>query len=103
MEVAQKFLIALRKIGQKIRDRRLDPEQITEQILKTTFNTAGIPDPDLLIRTSGEQRMSNYLLWQMAYTELLFVDKFWPEFTSEDFIETLITLSNRERRFGTAA
>jgi undecaprenyl diphosphate synthase len=97
------ILHALRKIGQKIRDRRLDPEKITEQIFEEHLYTAGIPDPDLLIRTSGEQRISNYLLWQVAYTELLFVDKFWPDFTPEDFMETLLTYQNRERRFGTAA
>lgn len=97
------ILHAIRKIGQKIRDRRLDPEAITAEILEEHLYTAGIPDPDLLIRTSGEQRISNYLLWQVAYTELIFVDKFWPDFTPEDFMETLITYQNRERRFGTAA
>lgn len=97
------ILQALRKIAQKIRDRRLEPDTITEQIFEEHLYTAGVPDPDLLIRTSGEQRISNYLLWQVAYTELLFVDKFWPDFTPEDFINTLITYQNRERRFGTAA
>lgn len=97
------ILHALRKIGEKIRDRLLDPEKLTEQIFEEHLYTAGVPDPDLLIRTSGEQRISNYLLWQVAYTELIFVDKFWPDFTPEDFMETLITYQNRERRFGTAA
>lgn len=97
------ILYALRKIGQKVRDRLLDPEKITEQIFEDHLYTAGVPDPDLLIRTSGEQRISNYLLWQVAYTELIFVNKFWPDFTPEDFMETLITYQNRERRFGTAA
>lgn len=97
------ILHAMRNIGQKIRDRRLDPEKITEQIFEEHLYTAGIPDPDLMIRTSGEQRISNYLLWQVAYTELIFVDKFWPDFTPEDFMETLMTYQNRERRFGTAA
>lgn len=94
---------AVRTIAEKIRDRRLDPETITEQIFQQHLYTAGIPDPDLLIRTSGEQRISNYLLWQLAYTELIFVDKFWPDFTSEDFMDALLTYQNRERRFGTAA
>jgi undecaprenyl diphosphate synthase len=94
---------AARAIAEKIRDRRLDPEAITEQTLEQHLYTAGVPDPDLLIRTSGEQRISNYLLWQLAYTELVFVDKFWPEFTPEDFMEALLTYQNRERRFGTAA
>jgi undecaprenyl diphosphate synthase len=94
---------AARAIAEKVRDRRLDPEGITEQTLEQHLYTAGVPDPDLLIRTSGEQRISNYLLWQLAYTELVFVDKFWPEFTPEDFMEALLTYQNRERRFGTAA
>jgi undecaprenyl diphosphate synthase len=94
---------AVKEIAEKVRDRRLDPENITEQTFEQHLYTAGVPDPDLLIRTSGEQRISNYLLWQLAYTELVFVDKFWPDFTSEDFMEALLTYQNRERRFGTAA
>jgi len=94
---------AVKEIAQKVRDRRLDPEKVTEQIFEQHLYTAGVPDPDLLIRTSGEQRISNYLLWQVAYTELVFVDKFWPEFTPEDFMDALLTFQNRERRFGTAA
>ncbi len=94
---------AVREIAQKSRDRRLDPDKITEQVFEQHLYTAGMPDPDLLIRTSGEQRISNYLLWQVAYTELVFVDKYWPDFTPEDFMEALLTYQNRERRFGTAA
>lgn len=94
---------AVVQIARKVRDRRLDPESITEQLFEQHLYTAGVPDPDLLIRTSGEQRISNYLLWQLAYTELVFVDKFWPDFTTEDFMEALLTYQNRERRFGTAA
>lgn len=94
---------AVREIAEKVRDRRLDPEKITEKLFEHHLYTNGVPDPDLLIRTSGEQRISNYLLWQLAYTELLFVDKFWPDFTPEDFMETLLTYQTRERRFGTAA
>jgi undecaprenyl diphosphate synthase len=97
------ILHAVKAISEKIRDHRLDPENLTEQIFEQHLYTAGIPDPDLLIRTSGEQRISNYLLWQLAYTELIFVDKFWPDFTPEDFMEALLTYQNRERRFGTAA
>ena len=94
---------AIQEIAQKVRDRRLDAEEITEKTFEEHLYTSGVPDPDLMIRTSGEQRISNYLLWQMAYTELVFVDKFWPDFTPEDFMETLLTYQNRERRFGTAA
>lgn len=97
------ILHAVQDIAKKVRDHRLDAEDITEQVFEAHLYTAGVPDPDLLIRTSGEQRISNYLLWQLAYTELVFVDKFWPEFTSADFMETLMTYQNRERRFGTAA
>lgn len=97
------ILHVVKQIAQKVRDRRLDPEKITEQDFEQHLYTAGIPDPDLLIRTSGEQRISNYLLWQVAYTELVFVDKFWPDFTPEDFMEALLTFQTRERRFGTAA
>ncbi len=97
------ILHAVRQIAEKARDRRMDPDSITEQVFEQHLYTAGVPDPDLLIRTSGEQRISNYLLWQLAYTELVFVDKFWPDFTPEDFMETLLTYQNRERRFGTAA
>ena len=94
---------AVKEIAEKVRDHRLDPERITEQLMEQHLYTTGVPDPDLLIRTSGEKRISNYLLWQLAYTELVFVDKFWPDFTPEDFMETLLTYQNRERRFGTAA
>lgn len=94
---------AVQQIGQKVRDRLLDPEKITEQIFEQHLYTAGIPDPDLLIRTSGEQRISNYLLWQLAYTELVFVNKFWPDFTPEDLMEAILIYQSRERRFGTAA
>lgn len=97
------ILHAVGEIAQKVRDRLLDPEGINEKIFEQYLYTAGVPDPDLLIRTSGEQRMSNYLLWQMAYTELVFVNKFWPDFTPEDFMESLLTYQDRERRFGTAA
>jgi len=94
---------AVQQIGQKVRDRLLDPEKITEQLFEQHLYTAGIPDPDLLIRTSGEQRISNYLLWQLAYTELVFVNKFWPDFTPEDLMEAILVYQSRERRFGTAA
>lgn len=97
------ILHAVQQIARKVRDHRLDPENLTEQVFEDHLYTAGVPDPDLFIRTSGEQRISNYLLWQLAYTELIFVDKYWPDFTQEDLMETLLTYQNRERRFGTAA
>ncbi len=94
---------AVQDIAKKVRDHRLNPEDINEQTLEQHLYTSDIPDPDLLIRTSGEQRISNYLLWQVAYTELIFIEKFWPDFTPEDFMESLLTFQSRERRFGTAA
>ena len=94
---------AAKVIAEKVRDRRLNPEDITEQTVTDHLYTAGVPDPDLLIRTSGEHRISNYLLWQLAYTELVFVDKLWPDFTPEDFMNAISTYQTRERRFGTAA
>ncbi len=94
---------AARLLAQKVKEHRLSPEEITEDLFAQHLYTADVPDPDLLIRTSGEQRISNYLLWQLAYTELVFVDKFWPDFTAQDFREAIETYSRRERRFGTAA
>jgi len=94
---------ATKAIAEKVRDKRLEPEDITEQVFENHLYTADVPDPDLLIRTSGEQRISNYLLWQLAYTELIFVEKFWPDFTAQDLEDALLTYQNRERRFGTAA
>lgn len=75
---------------------------ITEQDIKNNLATAGLPDPDLLIRTSGEQRISNFLLWQLAYTELYFSSKFWPDFNADDFDLALQYYSTRSRRFGLA-
>ena len=94
---------AARLLAQKVKEHRLSPEEITEDLFAQHLYTADVPDPDLLIRTSGEQRISNYLLWQLAYTELVFVDKFWPDFTAQDFREAIEIYSRRERRFGTAA
>ncbi len=73
---------------------------ITEQLISNTLLTAEIPDPDLLIRTSGEQRISNFLLWQCAYTEMVFTDTLWPDFGEKDFNEALIEYSSRDRRYG---
>lgn len=76
------------------------PEAITEEVFAQQLCTAGIPDPELLIRTSGEQRLSNFLLWQAAYAELHFTTKFWPEFREEDFYEAIRDFQQRQRRFG---
>jgi undecaprenyl diphosphate synthase len=91
---------AARRAAQLVRDGKLRLEDITEVTLESLLDTSGLPDPDLLIRTSGELRLSNFLLWQCAYTEFMFVDTYWPDFTREKFEEALAAFKDRERRFG---
>ena len=91
---------AVRKIAQDSKDGKIQPEDITEQSFPDYLDTAGIPDPDLLIRTSGEQRLSNYLMWQLAYTEFYFTDVPWPAFTKEDLQKAIEKYNGRKRRFG---
>ena len=91
---------AFRKIGDQIARGKILPEQINETMINQSLDTNGIPDPDLLIRTSGETRISNFLLWQLAYTELYFSEKLWPEFTSAQLLEAFADFSQRQRRFG---
>lgn len=79
---------------------RLDPADLTEESFAALLQTSGIPDPDLILRTSGELRLSNFLLWQSAYAELIFTDVLWPDFTAEDFANALAEYGRRERRFG---
>jgi undecaprenyl diphosphate synthase len=76
------------------------PEQLTEEVFSSYLDTAGLPDPDLIIRTSGERRISNFLLWQAAYTELYFTDTLWPDFEEQDLIAALVDYQGRQRRFG---
>ena len=78
----------------------LDPDAITPELFSTRLLTHGLPNPDLLIRTSGEHRLSNFLLWQSAYAELAFVDTLWPDFTGAHLFEALQVFAQRERRFG---
>ena len=77
-----------------------DPGRIDESLLNDCLDTAGIPDPDLLIRTCGEQRISNFLLWQLAYSEMYFTDKSWPEFDREELLKAIDAFNHRERRYG---
>lgn len=91
---------AVRKIATKVKNGELNVEDIDDHVVSDNLTTAGIPDPELLIRTSGELRLSNYLLWQMAYTELYFTDTLWPDFREESFYEAIIDYQKRERRFG---
>jgi undecaprenyl diphosphate synthase len=91
---------AMKKIGIDIQKGLLDPDSITDELIGKTLNTAHYPDPDLLIRTSGEQRISNFLLWEIAYSEVYFTDVLWPDFTKQHFLDAILDYQNRERRFG---
>ncbi|MCB0478623.1 MAG: isoprenyl transferase [Crocinitomicaceae bacterium] len=91
---------AMKIITQKAIDGEIDPESIDQEFIKQYLSTADFPDPELLIRTSGEMRVSNFLLWEMAYTELLFTEKYWPDFRKEDFFQAVLEYQQRERRFG---
>ena len=91
---------ALRKTAQRVKDSELNPEDITEDMISNGLDTAGIPDPDLLIRTGGEERISNFLLWQTAYSELYFCDAAWPDFNKAELEKAVDAFNNRERRYG---
>jgi undecaprenyl diphosphate synthase len=91
---------ACRRIAEKVKNNELAVEDIDNDLFGNHLNTAGMPDPELLIRTSGELRISNFLLWQIAYTELFFTEKLWPDFRKEDLYEAILDFQNRERRFG---
>lgn len=91
---------ALKIITEKAQNGELCPEQIDQEFIKQYLSTADFPDPELLIRTSGEMRVSNFLLWEMAYTELYFTEKYWPDFRKEDFFQAVFEYQQRERRFG---
>jgi undecaprenyl diphosphate synthase len=91
---------AARAMARDVRAGRLDPEDVDEQVLSGYLNTVGIPDPDLLIRTSGEMRISNFFLWQSAYTEIYFTETLWPDFREAHFLDALKVYQQRERRFG---
>ena len=96
----QEMSRAVRSIGEAVKTGEIDPSSITPELIARHLYTHGVPDPDLLIRTSGEQRLSNYLLWQCAYTELVFVDENWPDFTAETLNRALAEYMSRDRRFG---
>ncbi len=91
---------AVKMISEKVAKGEIKPEEVTEDLVSNNLYTAGIPDPELLIRTSGEKRVSNFMLWQLAYAEYFFTDVFWPDFTREDLYKAIIDFQNRERRFG---
>jgi undecaprenyl diphosphate synthase len=95
-EIAQ----AARRLSLDVKINKVHPEDVTENLFETYLSTAGVPDPELLIRTSGEMRISNFLLWQLAYTEFFITKKFWPDFRKEDLYEAICTFQKRDRRFG---
>lgn len=91
---------AMQAAVRKAQTGELKAEDVNEELVSSLMTTAGMPDPDLLIRTSGELRISNFLLWQLAYSELYFTDCLWPEFTEEEFCKAIVDYQHRERRFG---
>lgn len=91
---------ATQQIAAKVKDGEMLLEDINEEVLGAYLTTSDMPDPDLLIRTSGELRISNFLLWQLAYSELYFTDCLWPEFTTDEFYRAIVDYQHRERRFG---
>jgi len=94
------ILEAAKKLAQQVKEGKLEIDGITEEAFSAELTTTKIPDPELMIRTSGEHRVSNFLLWQMAYTELYFTETLWPDFRREDLFEAIVDYQKRERRFG---
>jgi len=94
------ILNAVKTLADKVKKGSINPDEIDEDIFTKELCTADFPDPELLIRTSGEHRISNFLLWQIAYTELYFTDKLWPDFRKDDFCQAIADYQKRERRFG---
>jgi undecaprenyl diphosphate synthase len=89
----------VKNISKQVKDNTLDLENISQDVISKNLSTANYPDPDLLIRTSGEYRLSNYLLWQLAYAELFFTPTLWPDFNKEGLYEAIVSYQGRERRF----
>lgn len=96
----QELLDAFKNIGQQIENKELKSDDITFDLISSHLYTANMPDPDLIIRTSGEQRLSNFLIWQSAYAEYYFTDVLWPDFKKAEFIEALLDYQSRQRRYG---
>jgi len=96
----EEILQAIRKIAEDVEKGEIKPEEITEEDFSKYLYTKDIPDPDLILRTSGEERISNFLLWQLAYSELYFSDVYWPAFQKKDFLKAISTYQQRKRRFG---
>ena len=90
----------MQRMAQDVKDGKVEPDGITEDTIESYLDTAGVPDPDLLIRTSGEQRLSNFLLWQLAYSEFYFTPVAWPDFNKEELIKAIEKYNQRDRRYG---
>jgi len=97
----EEIINAIKNIATDVKDGRLTIPDISQDTVSNYLYTSGIPDPDLILRTSGEERVSNFLLWQLAYSELYFSDVYWPAFEKRDFLEAIKTYQTRKRRFGT--
>lgn len=91
---------AIQKMAEDVKAEKLNPEEISEQTISDYLDTKGLPDPDLLIRTSGEERLSNFLMWQLAYTEFYFTDVAWPDFHKPELIQAIEKYNQRDRRYG---
>ncbi|HHE75826.1 MAG TPA: di-trans,poly-cis-decaprenylcistransferase, partial [Candidatus Aciduliprofundum boonei] len=91
---------AIKEIARKVKDGKLEVEDITEDVVREHLYTGNLPDPDLILRTSGEERISNFLLWQSAYSEFYFSDIYWPTFRKIDFLRAIRAYQLRQRRFG---
>ncbi len=97
----EEIIEAIHHIAEDVKNNKLNPDDIDEKKVSSYLYTNGVPDPDLILRTSGEERLSNFLLWQVAYSELYFSDVFWPAFQKKDFLKAVETYQQRKRRFGT--
>jgi len=91
---------AVKQIAEQVKNEKLNPQEITESLFESKLSTKGIPNPELMIRTSGEHRISNFLVWQLAYAEFYFTDVLWPDFRKEHFYQAIVNYQQRERRFG---
>ena len=96
----QEITNSIKIILNNVKNKKLNLEDVNEELVSNSLYTGGLPDPDLIIRTGGDSRLSNFLLWQSAYSELIFVDKPWPDFNKKDFLSALYEYKSRERRFG---
>ena len=96
----QELIRAIKRISKRIDESNLEIDNINEDVLSEELYTAGTPDPDLIIRTGGEHRLSNFLLWQSAYSELLISETFWPDFRESELLNSILDYQNRQRRFG---